>query len=287
MILVVGATGELGGRIVWRLIEAGEGVMALVRPATDATALIGAGVGVVRGDLCDAESLPSALEGMDTLVTTANANVAAVDGAGNQQLIRAAQQAGVGRFVFVSAAGMGAEMARTGPLMAGKWQAERTLRSSSMRHVLVRPDMFQESWLIPPMIDARAGTALVVGRGQTPQRYVAVDDVAALCAHLAVAPDPPEVVEFGGPDELTRMEVIAAFEAATGKRFKVRHLPRTVLRAGHRILVRVRPDAALGLGLSLFFDRHAATWDDKPLRDAGIVPRPVSEFITASVADQT
>jgi uncharacterized protein YbjT (DUF2867 family) len=283
MILIVGATGELGGRIVRRLVEAGEEVTALIRPTTDATALIDAGVGVARGDMRDAESLPPALAGVDTVVTTANANVAAVDGAGNQNLIRAAQRAGVGRFVFVSAAGMGEEMARTGPLMAGKWQAEEALRSSAMRDVLVRPDMFQESWLGPPLFDARARTALVGGRGQTSQRYVALDDVAALCAHLAVVPNPPEVVEFGGPEALTRLQVIAAFEAATGERFKVRHVPRAVLGVGRRVLARAKPDMALGMGLSLFFDTHAATWDDKPLRDAGIVPRPVSEFITASV----
>jgi hypothetical protein len=60
-------------------------------------------------------------------------------------------------------------------------------------------------------------------------------------------------------------------------------VPRTGLWVGRRVLAWAKPDMALGMALSLFFDTHAATWDDKPLRDAGIVPRPVSEFITASV----
>ena len=47
--------------------------------------------------------------------------------------------------MYVSAAGIGEEMARSGPLMAGKWQTERLLRSTSLRYVLVRPDMFQEA----------------------------------------------------------------------------------------------------------------------------------------------
>lgn len=282
MIRVVGATGELGGRITRRLVEDGQEVGGLVRPTTDATALVEQGVDVARGDLCDAASLPPALDGVDTVVTTAAANNAAVDTTGNQNLIQAAQRAGVDRFVYVSAAGMGKEMAGTGPLMAGKWQTEKTLRSTSLRSVLVRPDMFQEVWLGPPMYDARAGTALIGGRGQTSHRYVAIDNVAALCAHLAIAADPPEVVEFGGPEELTQMQVIAAFEEAMGKTFKVRHLPRKVLWVANRVLAPVKPDMALGMGLQLFFDTQASTWDDQPLRDAGVDPRPATEFIKAS-----
>lgn len=283
MIRIVGATGQLGGRIVQRLVEGGQEVGALVRSTTDATALAEKGVSVARGDLRDAVSLAQALDGVDTVVTTAAANDAAVDTAGNRNLIQAAQRAGVDRFVYVSAAGIGEEMAGSGPLMAGKWQTEELLRSSSLRYVLVRPDMFQEAWLVPPLFDARAGTAVVAGRGQTPHRYVAVDDVAALCAHLAAAPDPPQVVEFGGPEELTQMQVVAAFEAATGKTFKVRHIPTPLITIAHPLLARVRPDMALGMGLQRFFDRHASTWDDAPLRDAGIDGRPATEFINTSV----
>ena len=284
MILVVGATGQLGGRVVQRLVEGGHDVCGLVRPTTDATALVEQGVQEARGDLCDAASLAPALDGVDTVVTTAAANNAAVDTIGNRNLIQAAQKAGVERFVYVSAAGIGEEMARSGPLMAGKWETEKLLRSTALRYVIVRPDMFQEAWLVPPLFDAGAGTAMVAGRGQTPHRYVAVDDVAALCAYHATASDPPRVAEFGGPEELTQMEVVAAFEAATGTRFTVRHIPTLLITLAHPVLTRVRPDMALGMGLQLFFDRHASTWDDTPLRDVGIDGRPATEFIAATAA---
>jgi uncharacterized protein YbjT (DUF2867 family) len=283
MIRIVGATGQLGGRIVQRLVESGQEVGALVRSTTDATALEQQGVQVARGDLRDAASLAPALAGVDTVITTAAANNAAVDTTGNRNLIQAAEQAEVERFVYVSAAGIGAKMARSGPLMAGKWQTENLLHSTSLRSVMVRPDMFQEAWLVPPLFDAGAGTAMVAGRGETPHRYVAVDDVAALCAHLAIAPDPPQVVEFGGPEALTQMQVVAAFEEATGKEFKVRRIPTLLITIVHPLLARLQPEMALGMGLQLFFDRHASTWDDTPLRDAGIDGRPATEFITASV----
>ncbi len=293
MILVCGATGELGGRVAQRL--AGKvPVRALVRPATDASELEATGIEVVRGDLMDAPSLAPALAGVDTVVSTANAigrildgardvTIAGVDGTGNQNLILAARDAGATRFLFVSIAGLGPDLADMGPLPGAKWAAEQELAATSMRRLIVRPDMFQEVWLAPMTgIDPIAGKALIYGRGETPQRYVAIDDVADLVVHLALADDPPEVVEFGGPDALTRMEVVSRFEQATGAHLKVRHVPRAALSVGHRVLSRPKPEIASLMGMALYADTHPATWDDAPLREAGITPRPASEFITSA-----
>lgn len=290
MILVCGATGELGGRVARRLV-AKVPVRALVRPATNASELEAAGVEVVRGDLREAASLGPALVGVDTVVTTANAisrilsgakdvTIAGVDGTGNLNLIRAAQNAGVTRFVLLSGAGLGPQLAGMAPLSGAKWAAEQALAATPMQRVIVRPDMFQEVWLAPMTgIDAAAGKALIYGRGQTPQRYVAIDDVADLVAHLTLADSPPEVVEFGGPQALSRMEVVALFEEATGAPMKVRHVPRLALSVGHRVLARPKPEIASLMAMALYADTHPATWDDAPLRAAGITPRPASEFI--------
>lgn len=291
MILVCGATGDLGGRIARRLIDSGQKVRALVRPATDARQLLADGIEVARGDLRDPGTLRVALTGVDTVVTTANAigrllsghtdlTIEAVDGAGNQNLIHAAEKAGVRRFVFVSAAGMSVDMARLSPLMAAKWAAEKALLASSMQAVIVRPDMFQEVWLGPTSgIDPAAGKALIYGRGELSHRYVASDDVAALCAHVAVMPDPPSVVEFGGPESLSRLQVVAAYEAATGKALKVRHVPDAAMSIGHWALARIKPELASLMGMALYSDTHLGTWDDTPMQAAGISPRPATAFI--------
>jgi NADH dehydrogenase len=293
MILVCGGTGELGGRIAHQLLAGGASVRALVRPGSDARALEQVGVQVVRGDLREPGTLPAALEGVDTVVTTANAigrilagatdlTIAAVDGDGNRALVAAAEAAGVRRFVFVSVAGLGDEMARLAPLMDAKWATEQALGTTSMQVVLVRPDMFQEVWLAPSTgIDPQAGKALVYGRGETPQRYVAMDDVAALCAHVALAAAPPAVVEFGGPEALTRMDVVHAFEAALGRPLAVRHVPRAALSVGHRALGRIKPEVASLMGMALYADTHPATWDDAPLRAIGIEPRSTLATISA------
>jgi uncharacterized protein YbjT (DUF2867 family) len=296
MILVCGATGELGGRIVRRLARDGHPVRALVRPGSDVTGLIAESVEVVHGDLRDPTSLRRAVEDVDTVVTTANAisrilagptdlTIADVDGRGTKNLIFAAEDAGVDRFVLVSIAGVSAETAHLAPLMAAKWAAEEALRATTMRAVVVRPDMFQEVWLAPATgIDPSAGKALVYGHGELPHRYVAIDDVAALCAHLAVVADPPALVEFGGPELLSRMQVVAAFEAATGNPLKVRHVPDAVMSMGHVALSHLKPEIASLMGMALYADTHPGTWDDQPLRDIGITPRPATTFIREEVA---
>ena len=154
-----------------------------------------------------------------------------------------------------------------------------------LRVVIVRPDMFQEVWLAPPTgIDPAAGKALIYGGGELRHRYVAIDDVAALCAHVAVVPDPPVLVEFGGPEPLSRMEVVAAFESAAGRNLKVRHVPDGLMSVGHVALARIKPEVASLMGMALYFDTHPGTWDDQPLRQIGITPRPATAFIQEETA---
>lgn len=295
MILVCGATGDLGGRIVHRLLGRGQRVRALVRPTTDAGTLERSGAEVVRGDLRDPASLDRATAGVDTVVTTANAigrvleggtdlTIADVDRTGNENLVRAAERAGVRRFVLVSMAGVEG-MAQVAPYAAAKLATEQLLEHAPMEVVIVRPDMFQELWAGKEGgIDATAGRAVLYGRGRTPHRLVAVDDVAALTTHLALAPDPPRVVEFGGPEALTQRDVVAAWEAATGRSFTVRRVPRPVLAVMRRVLARFRPGLASVMGMALYGDRHTLAGDDRPLREAGIEPRSVTTFVQEAAA---
>jgi uncharacterized protein YbjT (DUF2867 family) len=119
MILLVGGTGSLGGRVGARLIEAGLPLRVLVRPKTDATHLDAAGAEVVRGDLSEASGLADACAGVVTVVSTVIAMgrrlggdraalIHNVDQSGVATLVRAAEQAGVERFVYVSYAGVDA-----------------------------------------------------------------------------------------------------------------------------------------------------------------------------------
>jgi NADH dehydrogenase len=102
MILIVGATGKLGGRIARELLSRGLKVRALVRPASAAGALQRLGAEIVIGDLKDPASLLAACAGADTVITTANTarrggadTVDTVDRTGSRALIDAARATGV------------------------------------------------------------------------------------------------------------------------------------------------------------------------------------------------
>ncbi len=86
MILVVGATGELGGRVVHRLRARGEAVLCLVRRQTAGDHLEAMGARVVRGDLTDPPSLRAACVGVDTVVCTATVIARHLTGEGGPSL---------------------------------------------------------------------------------------------------------------------------------------------------------------------------------------------------------
>ena len=137
MILIVGATGILGGMITQRLLESGKEVRILVRHnspaeelakqrmATSPQLLIEAGAQPVYGDLKDRASLDQACQGIETVITTANSamrggedNVDTVDRHGNRNLIEAARAAGVKQFIFISF--LGANLNHPVPLFKAK-----------------------------------------------------------------------------------------------------------------------------------------------------------------------
>jgi uncharacterized protein YbjT (DUF2867 family) len=152
MILIVGATGSLGGAIAHTLLARGEAVRILVREEATAAPLIAAGAQPVRGDMKDRGSLDRACAGVDTVITTANSalrgggdNAQTVDLDGNRDLIDAAKQAGVGHFIFISA--NGADPGSPVPFMAAKGKTERHLEASGLRYTILAPEAFMEVWM--------------------------------------------------------------------------------------------------------------------------------------------
>jgi len=109
-ILITGATGKVGSRLVPRMLAKGYEVRILVRDAAKASALAELGVGVIEGDLYNPDTLPAAVEGVDAVIHLAalfrtftdNEGIVKTNHAGTVALANAAMAAGVKRFVFVS-----------------------------------------------------------------------------------------------------------------------------------------------------------------------------------------
>jgi uncharacterized protein YbjT (DUF2867 family) len=290
-VLVAGATGALGTRVVRVLRDRDVQVRCLVRPGSDASALEESGAEVVRGDLLDPESLHEACATVRTVICTATVisrllggaggpSLAEVDDRGVGNLVTVAEQAGVGRFVYVSYAGVDAGLGF--PLERVKLANEDRLRRSALREVIVRPDGFQELQLTATArFDVAGGTVAIVGRGDTRRRFVSREDVAALLVALALDPDPPAVVEVGGPDALSVNEMVALAEHLSGRTLKRRRMPLPVVRLAMRALSRRRPALASVFGIGLLIDTQEALWDDAPLVGYGIRPRSVAEHFGA------
>jgi uncharacterized protein YbjT (DUF2867 family) len=286
--LIVGATGQLGGRIVRLLREDGHEVRCLVRGGANDAGLQGLGASVVRGDLTDPPSLRAACEGVDTVIATAAAIARILAGArtptiretdeiGMLALVDAAESAGVHKFIYAS---FPAQNAIGTAMERAKLAVEKRLGTSSMGTVILRSDAFQEIHLAPSgRFDMAAGKVSLIGKGETRRRWVATDDVAALMAAVAVEPDPPAIITFGGPEAMSKNEAIALAEQLTHRRMKVQRMPRPVARLAVRVLAKRRDALAAVFGAGLHQDTVEATWDDAPLRERGITPRSASDYL--------
>ena len=285
MILVVGASGVLGGLVAAGLLARGLPVRALVH-LTSPRPLPGAEL--VRGDLAEPSSVMPALRGVETVVLAATGmgrrlagpgpSVRSVDQVGVGAFVEEAERAGVRRFVYLSFAGV--DRGFDAPLDQARLATEEHLVASGLREVIVRPDAFQESHLSADgRFDLERRRVSIVGRGDNPRRWVAVEDVAALVIELVDEADPPAVVEFGGPQALSRRAAVLSAEGAVGEHLRVQHLPRAAARFAMRVLETRNDAVASVLGLGLALDLVEARWDDAPLRDRGIRARPASVYL--------
>ncbi|HJQ42964.1 MAG TPA: hypothetical protein VJ831_07765, partial [Jatrophihabitantaceae bacterium] len=92
------------------------------------------------------------------------------------------------------------------------------------------------------------------------------------------------VVEVGGPEAISKNELVRAAERMGARRIKVQHMPRPVARLAIRILSRRNDALASAMGAGLMADLVPATWDDTPLRQRGIVPTSPSDYVRGSLA---
>jgi len=241
MNLVVGATGTLGGEICSRLAGAGKPVRGLTRPSSDPgkiAALQKQGVEIATGDLTDPASLDAACRGVTTIYSTATAiqsrqegnTLDRVDREGQANLVEAARKARVRRFVFIS---FREKREFDFPLQAAKRATAESLKKSGIPWTIIEASLFMEIWLSPHLgFDAANGRARVFGAGDKKISYVSYRDVAALAIAAAESPEAENrVVEVGGPEALSLLEVVRIFEERAGRKFEVEHVSDDSLRA--------------------------------------------------------
>jgi nucleoside-diphosphate-sugar epimerase len=285
-VLVTGASGRLGGRLLPLLHEAGYRTRALVHRRqvedVDETA---------RGDLLDLQSLVAAAAGADAVVHLAALTHARSDAdyqrfnvTGTKNLVEAARAAGVGRFVYVSTRAIGAD---GGGYSVSKRDAEALVAESGVEYTTVRlPEVFGagSSEGVDQMLDAarRGRPVLLVGDGSEELCPAHVDDVLpALVAALAAPAAAAQTYTLAG--ECTTMRAFAErVVAATGGRSRIIGLPRAFVR-GVGVASRVIP-------LPIYPDQYARLTATKPPAspaadaDLGFRPRGLDDAIRSLAA---
>ena len=242
MILVVGATGTLGGRITRGLLAQGKDVRILVREqspsvelapmglATDAQALVAAGAQLVNGDLTDRASLDAACAGVETVITTAtsakrNGDLEAVDLNGTLNLIAAAREAGVTHFIYTSA--YGSAIDHPMPMLHVKATCEQALVESGLTWTILQPAIIYEvlgNMVIGIPLQAGEPVSLIED-GTHRHSYIAEADIAAFAVAAVDNPAAHNLrLEIGGASYCWR-EIVDAAAAVVGRELPVRFLP--------------------------------------------------------------
>jgi uncharacterized protein YbjT (DUF2867 family) len=232
MILVVGATGNLGGAVTRMLLAQGQPIRILARAQSNYQPLADAGAQVVLGDLKQRSSLDGACEGVDTVITTANSagrggedTVQTVDLQGNRNLIDAAKVAGVKQFIFVSV--LTADPNSSVPFIQAKGQTEDALRASGIPYTILAPNGYMEVMLagIVGMPAMMGQPVTIVGGGRRKHSFISASDVAAFI--LAAIGNPAAINQkllLGGPQSLSFRDVVAIYERVLGHQIQVRSM---------------------------------------------------------------
>lgn len=234
MILVVGATGMLGSEIVRRLLAEGRDVRILVRSGSDFGALVDAGAKPAYGDLKEPPTIAAAVEGVETVITTANSarrgppdTVEAVDLHGNRTLIDAAADASVGHFIFLSG-GPSTSPQSPIPFAAAKGASEDRLRASGMPWTILAPDPYFEIWIDWVVaVPASAGDEVVyVGSGKRRHSMISIQDVAQFAvASVDNRAARNHRLELGGPEPFSWRDAVATFERVLDRPLRSRGVP--------------------------------------------------------------
>ena len=236
MLLITGGTGLVGSGLARLFLQQGEEVRVLARAQSSAEPLVKQGAQFMPGDVARLETLVPAMEGVSAVIHCVAIIVErgpytfeSVNVGGTRNVVQAAQAAGVGRLVHISALG-----AVNNPRLRyvySKWRGEEAVRGSGLAWTILRPSvivgpgtgffdqMLRSIRILPPF-------APVPGSGGTQFQPILVDDLAR-CVSIALKEERTvgQLYELGGSEQLTYDELLTILLRAVGKRRIRLHLP--------------------------------------------------------------
>ena len=245
-VLVVGATGFLGGQVVDELLKRGKKVRALVRPKSNAAKLEAKGVEIARGDMLDAASLISAMTGVSAAISTAagytrnDKNAKAIDTFGNSNLAVAAKHAGVRRFVLISI--VTSDQTPQIPHFWNKKLAEDRFEELDVPFVALRPGAFFDQAVGMGGDPFAKGRFVWLGSKDARLTFVLASDVAG---YLAEAVDADivdgERIDIGWSRPVSIHEAAEIAGRRAGKQIKVMSIPAGAIAGLGKVTAKILP----------------------------------------------
>jgi NADH dehydrogenase len=279
VILLTGATGTVGSALLRRLTADGRPVRALVRDQRR----LGdqrVRVQIALGDLSDPPSFRNALRGVHTVVHLAasirdqpRGSIEELNAVATLRLVRAAERAGVQRFVFFSA--MNAHHHSRTRFFRAKALAEEAVEESSLSTTVFRPSIIYapgDPWIT--LLDrlSRLPAVPVSGSGKALYQPVWADDVAdAVVSSLSSA---NSTYELAGPEVLSYNDIVKTVLRAQHRRRRLVHVPLPVVRASLKVLRFATWEEVELLEEPMTTERGTAD-----IETLGVSPRPMSAVL--------
>jgi NAD(P)H dehydrogenase (quinone) len=189
MILVTGATGQLGTAVVNNLLEktSANQIAALVRDESKASALKGKGVDIRFGSYDDTASLDKAMQGIETVLL-----IAGTDEENrlrqHRNVVDAAKKTGVQCIAYTSRS-LKDRNTLTNKLMEGHFQTEDYIKECGLNYVLFRDVLYMDT--IPQFVGGEkvfeTGIYLPTGQGRVP--FALRSEMGEAIAHVLLESD--------------------------------------------------------------------------------------------------
>ena len=225
LILLTGASGYVGGRLLERLETEGARLRCMTRRPQELEDRVARGTEVVRGDVTDPGSLDRALAGVDVAYylvhsMTSGTDYRDADRQGASAFARAARAAAVGRIVYLGGLGHGDDLS---PHLASRQEVGRILASSGVPTLELRASIVIGSGstsfeMIRALVD-RLPVMVTPRWVSTLTQPIAIEDVLAYLAESArVSLRESRIVEIGGTDRVSYRELMRLYARRRGLR---------------------------------------------------------------------